>query len=101
MITFPNHFFWGTSTAAAQVETAGDHPWHGLTAKDGHRFLRTTDHEQRRAEDAAYIARFGSVYRCSVDWSRLQPAPLAKFDPQVVDEYCTFFELLKKKGVSI
>ncbi|MFN0015301.1 MAG: family 1 glycosylhydrolase, partial [Saprospiraceae bacterium] len=81
--------------------TAGDHPWHGLTAKDGHRFLRTTDHEQRRAEDAEYIARFGSVYRCSVDWSRLQPAPLAKFDPQVVDEYCTFFEHLKKKGVSI
>lgn len=101
MIAFPTHFFWGTSTAAAQVETAGNHPWRGLTAKDGYRFLRTTDHELRREEDAGYIARFGSVYRCSVDWSRLQPAPMAKFDPAVVEEYCAFFELLKKKGVSL
>ncbi|MEQ1747031.1 MAG: family 1 glycosylhydrolase [Saprospiraceae bacterium] len=101
MITFPNHFFWGSSTASAQIETAGDHPWRGLTAKDGHQFLRTTDHELRRHEDARYIARLGSIYRCSVDWSRLQPAPMAKFDPKVVNEYCTFFERLKKEDVSL
>jgi len=101
MIAFPTQFFWGTSTAAAQVETAGDHSWRGLPSRDGHRFLRTTDHELRRAEDAEYIARFGTVYRCSVDWSRLQSTPLAKFDPDVVDEYCVFFEHLKKKGVSL
>ncbi|TNE60003.1 MAG: glycosyl hydrolase family protein [Bacteroidetes bacterium] len=100
-LSFPDYFLWGTSTAAAQVETAGDHPWRGLTAKDGYRFERTTDHEKRREEDAAFITRFGSVYRCGVDWSRLQPAPLAKFDPAVVDEYCTFFEYLKKRGVSL
>ncbi|MBL7776589.1 MAG: family 1 glycosylhydrolase [Saprospiraceae bacterium] len=98
---FPEHFFWGTSTAAAQVETAGDHPWKGLQAKDGYRFERTTDHELRRQEDAGYIARFGSVYRCGVDWSRLQRQPKAKFDPAVVDEYCSFFEHLKTKGISL
>ncbi|MBK9336218.1 MAG: family 1 glycosylhydrolase [Lewinellaceae bacterium] len=101
MLAFPTYFFWGTSTAAAQVETAGDHPWHGLIARDGYRFEHTTDHELRRAEDADYIARFGSVYRCSVDWSRLQPQAMARFDPDVVDEYCTFFEHLKQKGVSL
>lgn len=100
-LSFPKQFFWGTSTAAAQVETAGDHPWRGLQTIDGHRFERTTDHELRRTEDAGYIARFGSVYRCGVDWSRLQTQPMAKFDPLVVDEYCTFFEHLKSKGVSI
>ena len=72
---FSSNFFLGTSTAAAQVETAGAHPWRGLRALDGHVFERTTDHEQRRAEDAEYIARLGTVYRCGVDWSRLQAAP--------------------------
>lgn len=100
-LPFPDQFLWGTSTAAAQVETAGDHPWRGLSAKDGYRFERTTDHELRRQEDAGYIARFGSIYRCSVDWSRLQREPMAKFDPDVVEEYCTFFNELKKKGVKL
>ena len=100
-LSFPKHFFWGTSTAAAQVETAGDHPWKGLLAKDGHRFERTTDHELRRDEDAGYIARLGSVYRCSVDWSRLQPVPMEKFAPAVVEEYCTFFDRLKAENVQL
>lgn len=100
-LSFPDHFVWGTSTAAAQVETAGDHPWRGLVAKDGYRFERTTDHELRREEDAGYIARFGSLYRCGVDWSRLQPEPMGKFDRKVVEEYVGFFENLKAKGVSL
>ena len=100
-ISFPKSFFWGTSTAAAQVETAGDHPWRGLQARDGSRFERTTDHELRRTEDAGYIIRFGTVYRCGVDWSRLQTAPMAKFDPNVVEEYRAFFAGLLDKGVRL
>lgn len=101
LLKFPDHFLWGTSTAAAQVETAGDHPWRGLVAKDGYRFERTTDHELRREEDAEYIARFGAIYRCGVDWSRLQAAPMAKFEETAVEEYQAFFKLLKKKGVKL
>ena len=100
-LPFPDHFFWGTSTAAAQVETAGDHPWRGLVAKDGYRFERTTDHELRREEDAGYIARFGSIYRCGVDWSRLQPEPMGKFEPEVVVEFRGLFKLLTEKGVKL
>ncbi|MDX2135100.1 MAG: family 1 glycosylhydrolase [Saprospiraceae bacterium] len=100
-MSFPPHFFWGTSTAAAQIETAGDHPWRGVKAFDGEIFVRTADHELRRSEDAAYIARLGSVYRCGVDWSRLQRAPMATFDPDVVAEYQTFFEDLRSKGVRL
>lgn len=100
-LTFPEHFFWGTSTAAAQVETAGAHPWRGLRAKDGYLFERTTDHEKRRAEDAGYIARFGSIYRCGVDWSRLQTRPLAAFEKDVVDEYRAFFDDLQRRGVRL
>src|SRR5262245_48055978 len=84
---FQKGFLWGTSTAAAQVETASDRTWRGLRAKDGYIFERTTDHELRRVEDAALIARFGSIYRCGVDWSRLQQEPYVKFNPDVVAEY--------------
>ncbi len=100
-LQFPEGFLWGTSTAAAQVETAGAHPWRGLQARDGYVFERTTDHEKRRAEDAAYIARLGSIYRCGVDWSRLQTEPLAKFDLEVVAEYRTFFDDLRQRGVRL
>ena len=100
-IPFPDHFFWGTSTAAAQVETAAAHPWKGLKALDGYVFLRTTDHENRREEDAAWIARLGGIYRCGVDWSRLQGEPMAKFDKKVVQEYRDFFEDLQQRGVRL
>jgi beta-glucosidase len=100
-LDFPKGFWWGTSTAAAQVETAGEHPWRGLRALDGYVFERTTDHELRREEDAGYIAQFGSIYRCGVDWSRLQRAPYAKFDPRVVTEYRRFFEDLRGRGVGL
>ncbi|MFN4080579.1 MAG: family 1 glycosylhydrolase [Saprospiraceae bacterium] len=94
-------FFWGSSTAAAQIETAGAHPWRGLRALDGSIFERTTDHERRRMEDAELIAGLGDVYRCSVDWSRLQPAPFAPFDEAATAEYCDFFDALKARGVRL
>lgn len=101
LLQFPNGFLWGTSTAAAQVETAGDHVWRGVRARDGYVFERTTDHELRRMEDAEFIARFGSLYRCGVDWARLQSAPFAEFEPAVVEEYRAFFQTLRDDGVEL
>ncbi|MBK7938491.1 MAG: family 1 glycosylhydrolase [Lewinellaceae bacterium] len=100
-LKFPDGFVWGTSTAAAQVETATNHPWRGLRAKDGYVFERTTDHEKHRLEDAENILRFGSIYRCGVDWCRLQDAPYAKFDKKVVEEYLALFEILQKNGTGL
>lgn len=100
-LTFPDHFFWGTSTAAAQVETASEHNWKGLKVKDGYTFQRTTDHEQRRDEDADYIEQFGTVYRCGVDWASLQTAPFADFDEEVVESYQAFFQSLNERGIQI
>lgn len=100
-LSFPNGFFWGTSTAAAQVETATNHPWRGLRAIDGHLFERTTDHELHRLKDADNIIRLGSIYRCGVDWCRLQSEPYAKFNPEVVAEYRAFFQKLQSNGVGL
>ncbi|MBL7814378.1 MAG: glycoside hydrolase family 1 protein [Saprospiraceae bacterium] len=101
LLQFPQDFFWGTSTAAAQIETASEHSFKGLRAKDGHFLERTTDHELRRAEDIQHIRRFGTVYRCSVDWARLQTEPYGKFHHEVVQEYRQFFQELTEGGMSI
>lgn len=96
-LQFPKNFVFGTSTAAAQIETAFDHEWKGLIAKDGNVFNRTSDHELHRNEDAKYIAQLGSAYRMSVDWSKLQTQPYSPFNPQVVAEYQQFLETLTQK----
>ena len=101
-LQFPNGFFWGTSTAAAQIETASDHTFRGLRARDGSTFDRTADHELRRDEDIEHIARFGTVYRCSVDWARLQTEPFGAFHHEVVEEYRHFFQkLTAERGIKI
>ena len=100
-LQFPNDFFWGTSTAAAQIETASNHSFKGLESRDGFVFDRTSDHELRRDEDVEHIARFGSVYRCSVDWARLQTQPNGLFDPETVAEYSHFFEKLTARNMKI
>ncbi len=100
-LEFPKSFFWGTSTSAAQTETAFDHQWKGFVARDEFVLERTTDHEKRRAEDVEYIRQFGTVYRCGVDWSRLQRAPYADFDAATVAEYRDFFQTLNAQGTKI
>ncbi len=100
-LTFPDDFLWGTSSAAAQIETASDHNWKGVPSMDGYVFDRTTDHEKRRMEDVEYITQFGSIYRCGVDWARLQTAPFADFETDVVKEYQDFFEELNNRGMKI
>ena len=100
-LTFPAQFLWGTSTAAGQIETASEHNWKGFKAKDGHLFNRTTDHERRRLKDVDLIARFGTVYRCGVDWARLQSGPYEPFNKAVVEEYRSFFKALHGRRMRI
>ena len=99
--TFPTDFIFGTSTATTQIETAFEHDWQGHVAKDGHTFLRTTDHELRFKEDAEIIASLAPGYRMSLMWSKLQRAPLAEFDKATVNEYMSFLTDLKSRGVTI
>lgn len=100
-LVFPDHFFFGTSTAAAQIETAIDHDWQGIKARDGFIFEQTTDHELRLAEDAAIIASLAPNYRMGFQWSKLQREPNAQLDKASVDEYLTFILDLKHRGVNI
>ncbi len=100
-LPFPDDFMWGTSSAFACIETASDHTFSGLKARDGHLLTRTTDHEKRRLQDVDHIARFGSIYRCSVDWARLQAKAFDSFNKVAVAEYREFFAALNHRGVRI
>jgi beta-glucosidase len=100
-IAFPDHFFFGTSTAAAQIETAFEHDWQGIKARDGFIFDQTTDHELRLEEDAAIIASLAPNYRMSFQWSRLQREAMGPFDPETVQTYHTFLQDLRKRNVRI
>lgn len=98
---FPNDFQFGTSTAAAQIETAYEHDWQGVKSLDGYIFDRTTDHELRFREDASIIASLAPNYRMGLMWSKLQRHPLAKLDEETVAEYKAFLLDLKQRGVKI
>jgi len=100
-ITFPEHFFFGTSTAAYQIETAFEHDWQGFKARDGYTFDRTTDHELRRKEDTQIIASLAPNYRMSLMWSKLQREPFGNFHPETAQEYHEFIRGLRARGVRI
>lgn len=100
-LTFPDYFFFGTSTAAAQIETAAGHDWAGFVARDGAIFTETTRHEYHRKEDAELIADLAPHYRMGLQWSKLQPEPFAPFNPFVVAEYLEFMEDLKSRKVTL
>ncbi len=100
-LSFPDNFIFGTSTAAAQIETAFEHDWQGVKSRDGFVFDRTTDHELRFKEDAAIIASLAPGYRMGLMWSRLQRKPFEDFDAATVKAYHDFLTDLKSRGVSI
>jgi beta-glucosidase len=100
-LTFPEKFFFGTSTAAVQVETAFEHDWQGITCRDGHVFEQTTDHELRLEEDVNIIATLAPHYRMSLMWSKLQREPYGTFDESARQHYHTLLKSLKARGVSI
>lgn len=100
-LSFPDDFIFGTSTAAAQIETAFEHDWQGVKSRDGFVFDRTTDHELRFKEDAAIIASLAPGYRMGLMWSKLQRKPFGAFDADAVKAYHDFLTDLKARGVSI
>jgi beta-glucosidase/6-phospho-beta-glucosidase/beta-galactosidase len=97
----PENFVFGTSTAAAQIETAYEHDWQGVKARNGSVFERTTDHEKRFKEDAEIIASLAPNYRLSLMWSKLQRSPYGQLDAPTLKEYRHFIADLKGKGVNI
>lgn len=100
-LEFPKDFRFGTSTAAAQIETAGDHNWKNLKAIDNSIFHRTTDHEFLWKSDIELIAGLAPNYRMSFMWSKLQKYPFAELDEHQVIFYKNILTNLKNRNVDI
>ena len=101
LLTFPDSFVFGTSTSAYQIETAYDHDWEGVVARDGAIFRRTTDHELRVDGDVEIIASLAPSYRLSLMWSKLQRGPYTAFDQDAVESYHHLLRSLKARGIKI
>lgn len=100
-LQFPEHFRFGTSTSAVQIETAVDHDWQGFRSLDQSNFTITTDHELRWEKDVNIISSLAPNYRMSLMWSKLQPAPYANFNIGAVEYYRNLLLQLRKQGVDI
>ncbi|MCJ8167856.1 glycoside hydrolase family 1 protein [Atopomonas sediminilitoris] len=129
-LTFPKDFYFGTATAAQQIESQSPSDWtafeldviankrteHGSApgvAKPGHiaaldqfsQAVRTrkTDYDQRYAEDfqAAREVLGNNAYRFSFEWSRLFPrADMTRPDPAAIAFYQGVLDSLKAQGLT-
>ncbi|MEU2389503.1 GH1 family beta-glucosidase [Streptomyces sp. NPDC007369] len=110
-LRFPDHFRWGTATAAYQIE--------GATAEDGRTpsiwdtFSRTpgkvrngdtgdiaADHYHRMSEDVALMRRLGVTdYRFSIAWPRVQPTGRGPAVQKGLDFYRRLADELRQTGI--
>lgn len=100
-LKFPEHFAFGTSTSAYQIETPFEHDWADIRSRDGHIFNRTTDHERMVEEDVKNIRFLAPHYRMGLMWSKLQREPMGDFDLSACTHYHYLLGRLRSKGVKI
>ncbi|GAA3460476.1 glycoside hydrolase family 1 protein [Saccharothrix longispora] len=91
-VTLPDHFLWGVSTSAFQIEgafaAAGRQPstWDAFPAFGGHDASVACDHYHRYREDVDLMRDLGvGAYRFSISWPRVLAGDLAFYD-RLVDE---------------
>ena len=104
--TFPKGFFWGTATAAYQIEGAWNEDGKGESIWD--RFAHTPgkikngdtgdvacDSYHRWREDIALMRAMNlNSYRFSIAWPRIQPSGSGAANAKGVDYYCRLVDAL-------
>jgi beta-glucosidase len=108
---FPPGFFWGTATAAYQIEGAWNEDGKGESIWD--RFCRipgaiedgasgdvACDHYHRMPEDVALMARLGvNAYRFSISWPRVLPHGTGAVNEAGIAFYDRLVDQLLEHGV--
>jgi beta-glucosidase len=105
-ITFPKGFFWGTATAAYQIEGAwnvdgkGESIWDRFAhtqgkIKNGDTGNVACDSYHRWREDIALMRAMNlNSYRFSIAWPRIQPSGSGTANPQGLDHYSRIVDAL-------
>ncbi|MGO4268394.1 glycoside hydrolase family 1 protein [Paenibacillus sp. TAF58] len=89
---FPQHFLWGASTAAHQVEGNNIHSDFWLMENiEGSTFSEPSgdavDHYRQFRGDIGLLAGFGlNAYRFSIEWARIEPEE-GQFDDSAIKHY--------------
>ncbi|NXY99597.1 family 1 glycosylhydrolase, partial [Streptomyces sp. BR123] len=110
-LRFPEHFRWGTATAAYQIEGAAGED--GRTPSIWDTFSHTAgkvrngdtgdiaaDHYHRVSEDIALMRRLGVTdYRFSIAWPRVQPTGRGPADQKGLDFYRRLTDGLREAGI--
>jgi beta-glucosidase len=111
ILRFPNGFFWGTATAAYQIEGAWNEDGRGESIWD--RFAHTPgkikngdtgdvacDHYHRWYDDIGLMNQLGlNSYRFSVSWTRIVPDGKGAANPKGIDFYNRLVDGLLEKGI--
>jgi len=105
-ITFPKGFFWGTATAAYQIEGAwnedgkGESVWDRFAhtagkIKNGDTGDTTCDSYHRWRQDLALMRAMNlNSYRFSISWPRVQPSGSGAVNPKGLDYYSRLVDAL-------
>lgn len=102
---FPHSFFWGTATAAHQVE-GGNHAndwwaWEQVPGhiKNGDRSDPACEHFERYASDFDLLRSLHqNAHRLSLEWSRIEPLP-GEFSSTALAHYRDVLQALRDRGM--
>lgn len=107
LLDFPEHFLWGASTSAYQVEGAWDEDGKSPSIIDMYEhpagyadFTVASDHYHHFAEDIALFAKMGlKAYRFSIAWTRILPQGTGEVNPAGVEHYRAVIAECRKYGI--
>ncbi|SEO88109.1 6-phospho-beta-glucosidase [Amphibacillus marinus] len=109
MTNFPDHFLFGASSSAFQIEGAWDEDGKGKTVADHNAFKRShlqadskvaSDFYHRYQEDIALMKELGiKVYRFSISWARIIPGGDGDINQKGIDFYNKVIDCLIKHDI--
>jgi len=100
-LKFPDNFYWGTGTAAFQVEGNTENNDWAEGAKLGKLPVigRACDSYNRYNEDFDIAKSLGqNAHRFSIEWSRIEPEE-GKFNDEEIEHYRKVIRALKERGL--
>jgi beta-glucosidase len=110
-LIFPDKFYWGTATAAYQIEGAWDEDGKGLSIWDN--FTHTPgrvhngdtgdvacDHYHRYRDDVSLMKRLNlNSYRFSISWPRILPEGRGRVNQKGLDFYKRLIDELRENNI--
>lgn len=107
LLDFPEHFLWGASTSAYQVEGAWDEDGKSPSIIDMYEhpkqyadFKVASDHYHRYKEDIRLFAEMGlKAYRFSVAWTRIIPCGTGAVNQAGIEHYRDVIKECRRYGI--